>query len=88
MKEQSNAVMSMRDVQVLLTQQMNTLRVQRKMPSQEAIKAANAQANLVGKYLGTVKLTIEYAKMVGLKPDLAFLKLANGKAATPQLPQT
>ena len=80
MKNNNESVMSMRDVQVLLSQQMQSLKVQRKMPSQEAIKAANAQANLVGKYLGTVKLTIEYAKMIGHKPDLGFLKLANAKA--------
>lgn len=68
----------MRDVQVLLTQQMRGLQAQRVKPSESAIKAANAQANLVGKYMGTIRLTIEYAKMVGTRPDLGYLKIANG----------
>ena len=72
--------MSMRDVQVLLSEQMQSLRTKQKDPSQAAISAANAQANLVGKYLGTVKITMEYAKMVGAKPDLGFLKITNGRS--------
>lgn len=71
--------MSMRDIQVLLSRQMNGLRPDNK-PQPDAIKTANAQANLVGKYLSTVKLTIEYARLTGGKADLGFLKLSNGKA--------
>ena len=40
--------------------------------------AANASANLTGKILSSVKLELEYNKMAGKNPDIAFLgKLLN-----------
>jgi hypothetical protein len=36
--------------------------------------AANASANLAGKILGSVKMELEYAKMVGVTPHISFIK--------------
>ncbi len=36
--------------------------------------AANASANLAGKILSSVKMELEYNKMVGASPQIGFLK--------------
>ena len=36
--------------------------------------AANASANLAGKILSSVKMELEYNKMVGATPQIGFLK--------------
>lgn len=41
--------------------------------------AANASVNLAGKILGSIKMELEYNKMVGAHPQIAFLKGFNDK---------
>jgi len=36
--------------------------------------AANASANLAGKILSSVKMELEYNKMIGASPSIGFLK--------------
>lgn len=39
----------------------------------------NAVTNATGKILSTVKLEMEYSKMVGKAPDIDFIKLSDNK---------
>jgi hypothetical protein len=41
--------------------------------------SANAVANLGGKIMGTVKMTLEYCKMTGQTPYIEFINLSNMK---------
>ena len=39
--------------------------------------SANAAANLCGKILGSIKMELEYNKMVGATPHISFIKTLN-----------
>lgn len=41
--------------------------------------AANAVANLGGKIMGTIKMTLEYCKMTGQTPYIPFITTENKK---------
>lgn len=65
-------IKSVKEVLALLGEQMDQLRPQKK-PTKESVGAARASATVVNTYLGMIRLGMEYAKMNGQKPDLAFL---------------
>lgn len=65
-------VKSVKDILGLLGEQMEQLRPGNN-PTKELVSAARASATVVNSYLGTVRLSIDGAKMSGQAPDLSFL---------------
>lgn len=65
-------VPSVREVLCLVGQQMQQLDPKKK-PSADAVAAAKASATLVNSYSNIMRMTLQFAKMNGQKPDLKFL---------------
>lgn len=49
------------------------------------VARANAMCNTAGKVIGCVRLELEYAKMMGVKPEMRFI--SDRKAELPKLPK-
>lgn len=64
--------MSINNVDELRSYLSNEL--ERVSSGQTTPAAANASANLAGKILSSVKMELEYNKMVGATPQIGFLK--------------
>ncbi len=58
------------EIRVLLCEEINNLRA-----GKTTAANVNAVTNATGKILSTVKMQMEYAKLIGKKPDLDFLEL-------------
>lgn len=61
---------NMNDLRAFLSEELQNLREKKISPSE-----ANASANLTGKIISTVKLELEYAKLVNRKPTMEFVKV-------------
>lgn len=74
----SEQAKSMADIRVLLAEQMDALK-------QEKTTAAtvNAMCNATGKFLATIKLEMEFARMVGRQPEGTFWQAMVGKKPLP-----
>lgn len=56
------------DLRNFILEEMNRLKNQESTPA-----SANAAANLAGKVISSVKMELEYNKMVGATPSIPFL---------------
>jgi len=70
MKQIKPQMKTMQDIRELLSATMDSLQAKDINPS-----AANALCNTTGKFLSTIKLEMEFAKMIGKQPSENFLKL-------------
>jgi len=61
---------TMQDIRELLSATLDDLRAKDTTPG-----AANALCNTTGKFLSTIKLEMEFARMIGKQPSDNFLKL-------------
>lgn len=61
---------TMHNIREILSEEMDSIRA-------KTTTAANVNAicNATGKFLSTIKLEMEYAKMIGKQPSTSFLKL-------------
>ncbi len=69
-KSDANHMKTMHELREELSLQIDDLRNKKTTPS-----AVNAVCNATGKFLSTIKLEMEYAKMIGKQPSGHFLKL-------------
>lgn len=76
MKVPKENVKSMRQLLSVLGDHIDSLRPDHK-PTKELVSAARSTATLVNSYIGVVRLGMEHGKMVGQKPDLGFLQIAD-----------
>jgi len=60
----------MQDIREILSAEMDALRDKKTTPG-----AANALCNTTGKFLSTIKLEMEFCKMIGKQPAETFLRL-------------
>lgn len=63
------AINNVEDLRAFLTEEL-----QRVSGGDITPAVANASANLAGKVLSSVKMELEYNKMTGASPNIAFLK--------------
>ena len=66
--------MNIRELREVLSQQMLALRDGKADP-----KRANAIVNAAGKIIASVRLELDYAKMLGVKPNIPLLLPKPGK---------
>lgn len=69
---------SMTDIRELLSEQMDALKKQETTPG-----SVNAVCNATGKFLSTIKLEMEFARMIGKTPEGAFWKAMTGNKPLP-----
>ena len=72
---------TMHEIREILSQQMDDLGAKKTTAS-----SVNAICNATGKFISTVKLEMEYSKMIGKQPSTSFLRLMErpqGEKATP-----
>ena len=70
---------SMTDIRELLSEQMDALKKQETTPG-----SVNAVCNATGKFLATIKLEMEFARMVGRTPEGTFWKAITGTHPLPR----
>ena len=63
-------VMNVNTIREILADEIERLRNDQRTPA-----AVNAVTNAVGKILGTVKMEMEYAKMLGVVPHIDFITI-------------
>lgn len=63
------------NLRTILAEEINKLREGSTTPAN-----VNAITNATGKILSTVKLEMEYHKLLGKVPDIDFIKVKNGKS--------
>jgi len=80
-KQTNDAPLSMREIQTILAAQIRGLKFTGKATEPGIVSQANSVSASVGTVLRAVKLTLEYAKMTGQKPDLEHLMMSEPKAA-------
>lgn len=68
------SIKTIEELRDFLSEQMELLRNGDTTPAN-----ANASANLSGKILSSVKMELEYNKMVGATPNISFLKRSDQK---------
>ena len=66
---QSN-IMNVNDLRIMLAEELTKLRNEQTTPA-----SLNAIVNATGKILSTVKLEMEYGKMLGKTPKIDFIKI-------------
>jgi hypothetical protein len=66
----SNEIMNLNDLRDFLANELKRVAKGESTPA-----TANASANLAGKILSSVKLELEYNKMVGTAPKIDFIKI-------------
>lgn len=69
---------SMNDIRELLAEQIDSLREEKTTAG-----TVNAMCNATGKFLATIKLEMEFARMIGRQPEGTFWK---GMVGTKPLP--
>ncbi len=62
------SITNIEELRTFIAEEMERLKSQSSTPA-----AANASANLAGKMLSSVKMELEYNKMVGATPSIDFL---------------
>ncbi len=60
----------MHDLRQMLSEEIDSVRAKKTTPG-----AVNAICNATGKFLSTIKLEMEFAKMIGKEPSIKFLQL-------------
>lgn len=63
-------IMDINSLRVILAEEINSLR-----KGQSTAANVNAIVNATGKILSTVKLEMEYSKIIGKTPDIDFIKI-------------
>jgi hypothetical protein len=72
---------TMHDLREMLSQEIDNIRDKKTTPG-----AVNAICNATGKFLSTIKLEMEFAKMFGKQPTGSFIQLMDkGSTAHPEL---
>jgi len=71
-------VKSMSDIRQLLAEQMDALKQEKTTAG-----TVNAMCNATGKFLATIKLEMEFARMVGRQPEGTFWKAMVGRTPLP-----
>ena len=66
----SESIMNLSELRIFLAEELKRTAAKETTPA-----AANASANLAGKILSSVKLELEYNKMVGTTPNIPYIKL-------------
>lgn len=61
---------TMHDLRQMLSEEIDSIRAKKTTPG-----AVNAICNATGKFLSTIKLEMEFAKMIGKQPSVRFLTL-------------
>ncbi len=61
---------TMHDLRQMLSEEIDSIRAKKTTPG-----AVNAICNATGKFLSTIKLEMEFAKMIGKQPSSHFLTL-------------
>ena len=69
---------SMSDIRQLLAEQMDSLKEEKTTAA-----TVNAMCNATGKFLATIKLEMEFARMVGRQPEGTFWKAMVGSKPLP-----
>lgn len=69
-EQQASTSLNAGDLRVILSDQIRDLR-----EGKATAQNVNALCNAVGKIISTVKLELEYAKLVGVTPRVDFLAL-------------
>lgn len=69
---------TMNDIRELLAEQMDALKQEKTTAG-----TVNAMCNATGKFLATIKLEMEFARMVGKQPEGVFWKGMVGKQPLP-----
>lgn len=62
--------MNINDLRAILAEEIQKLRNEETTPA-----AVNAVTNATGKILTTVKMEMEYAKLIGVTPQIEFIQL-------------
>lgn len=76
------SIQTVEDLRNFMAQELERLRDKESTPA-----AANAAANIAGKMMSSVKMELEYHKMVGVTPAIPFLKKwETKKLANPEAP--
>jgi len=65
---------NLNDLRTILCEEIDKLREGKTTPA-----SINAITNATGKVFSSIKLQMEYAKLVGKKPDIEFVKLIGAK---------
>lgn len=78
--EMSTEIKSINDLRSILADEIKRLRNGESTPA-----AVNAITNATGKILATVRLELDYSKLVGVTPNIPFIKSVNGKKITEAL---
>lgn len=60
---------NLNDLRTILSEEIDKLRKGETSPA-----AINAITNATGKIFSSIKLEMEYAKLIGIKPDIDFIK--------------
>lgn len=63
---------NMNDIRAMLCDEIQRLRENKTKPAD-----VNAITNATGKILSTIKLEMEYAKLLNKQPDVAFIQLSD-----------
>ena len=63
-------IMDINSLRVILAEEINSLR-----KGQSTAANVNAIVNATGKILSTVKLEMEYSKIIGKTPEIDFIKI-------------
>jgi hypothetical protein len=71
---------TMHELREMLSEEIDSIRAKKTTPG-----AVNAICNATGKFLSTIKLEMEFAKMIGKEPSINFIKLMDRPSET-QLP--
>lgn len=65
-----NITMNANDLRSILADEINKIRAEKTTPA-----AVNAIVNATGKILTTVKMELDYAKLIGITPQIDFINL-------------
>ncbi len=69
MAESENTPKTINELRTIMAEEIGNLRSGKTTPA-----TVNAITNATGKILSSVKLEMEYLKMIGQKPDIGFVK--------------
>lgn len=69
MEKQRKFSKNVNDLRIILSEEIDRLRAGKTTPP-----VINAITNATGKIFQSIKLEMEYAKLLGKKPDIVFLK--------------
>ena len=72
--KKNDNIKGMKELLAALGDHIDSLRPENK-PTKELVSAARSTATIINSYIGVVCLGMEYGKMKGQEPDLAFLQI-------------